>query len=51
MTLEAPGTLAANDKPHYLRTILCREALRQFDIFYVQFVNKMMEHLNRVIWF
>ena len=34
MTLAASGTLEAGAKYQYLRTIVCREALRKFDSFF-----------------
>ena len=49
ITLKASGTLAANEKLHYLRNILCGEALPQFDKFCVKVESKTMVYFNRFI--
>ena len=49
MTLEASGTLAASANLQYLRTILCGEALRQFDNLCVQVGSTTTTHLIWII--
>ena len=50
MTLGASGTIKANVKLQYLRTLLCGEALPQFDILCDQVRIMIMAHFNQVIF-
>ena len=49
MTLVVSGTLRYNTKLQYLCTIICVEALRQFDDFFDKVGSTTTAHLNRVI--
>ena len=49
MTIDASGMLTANSKLRYLRTILCVEALHQFDTLCAQVGSTTLSNLNRVI--
>ena len=49
IVLDTSGTLAENVKLQYLHTLICVEALRQFDNLCAQVVSITIVHLNQVI--
>ena len=49
MMLDASGTLIADVKIQYLQTLLCGEALHEFDTLCVQIENTTTTHLNWIL--
>ena len=49
MTLTASGTLEAGAKVQYLRTIVCGEALRQFDSLYADVESTQKLNVEDII--